>query len=450
MARISEQFRHHGRVLGVLPTGAGKTVCFTDITRRTAARGNDVVITAHRIEIVQQIAAALRAAGVPHGWIAAGKPDFHEPVRVGMVQTVANRLDTLRRPKLLIVDEAHHATAGTYRRIMEAWRGSYHFGVTATAARTDGTALGECFDAMVVGPSMRELISQGYLADYSYFAPPVRADLSAVQTRGADYVTGELAEAMDKAIITGDAIATYAKHLAGKPAVVFCVSVEHAGHVAEQFSRAGWRAASVDGAMDGATRASRIAAIGDGRLQILTSCDLISEGTDIPAVAGVVLLRPTQSLIIYLQQVGRALRPKADGSHAVILDHVGSFFKFDPPDQERPWSLLGRLKRERATNVMSCPKCYAAFRTAPRCPACGFVFAVKPTKRIIVEREGVLEEITPERLKFLREQKLNVLLDAAKTRDDFEAIRRARGYHRRWTQIQMNLRATGRARRWAA
>jgi superfamily II DNA or RNA helicase len=454
IAGISASFRQHRRVLGVAPTGFGKTLVFCDITRRTHERNKRVYIVAHRIEIIRQIANALFRAGVRYGWIAAGRPSTNDMVQIGMVQTVANRIRLLPKPDLLVIDEAHHATAGSYRKLTEAWPDVFVLGVTASPQRTDGTGLGECFDAMVVGPSMRELIARGYLANFSYLAPPQQVDLTGVKTRAGDYASDQLAAAMDQRNVTGDAIAHYAKHLAGQPAIAFCVSVDHAKHVAEQFRQAGWNAESVDGATDDAVRADRIAAIGDGRLNVLTSCDIISEGTDIPAVAGALLLRPTQSLIIFLQQVGRVLRPKQDGSRAVILDHVGNVFRHGMPDEERAWSLEGKPKRSAAIAVRQCPKCYAAFAPAPKCPNCDHVLVTdKPTRSAITQREGELAEVDAKQVAAERARELKRLLAAAHSLPDaqariaFQSIARNFNYKPGWVFMQMQLR---RGRRNAA
>jgi superfamily II DNA or RNA helicase len=197
-------------------------------------------------------------------------------------------------------------------------------------------------------------------------------------------------------------------------------------------------------------RKDLIRSIGDGRLNVLTSCDVISEGTDIPAVAGAILLRPTQSLIVYLQQVGRVLRPKPDGSPAIILDHVNNVVRMGMPDADREWSLEGRSKRPAAPSVRQCPECYAAFAPAPKCPGCQFVF---PIKARVVERktaDGDLREITQSdveaRLHYLRNEPLKALLKGAHTRDEIAEIAKARGYHHGWTNRMLAFKASGRAR----
>lgn len=446
IAGLSESFNSNRRVLGVACTGFGKTVCFADIVRRTVERGHRVVIVAHRIEIVRQIGAALRRSGVTFGWVLPGQSTPIARVLVGMVQTVANRIGQIPEPKLLVVDEAHHATAGSYTRITNVWSKTYVLGVTASPARTDGRGLGDVFDALVEGPPMAELITKGRLSGFSYYAPPVRANLAGVKTRGGDYALDQLAQVMDQRSVTGDAVKTYAKHLGGRPAIAFCVSVDHAKHVAQQFAEAGWKAESVDGSTDPAVRADRIAAIGDGRLNVLTSCDIISEGTDIPVVAGAILLRPTQSLIIYLQQVGRVLRPKPDNSRAVILDHVGNVLNHGMPDQPREWSLAGRVKRQGPTPVRQCPECYAAFRPAPKCPTCGHLFEAAPRVRQIEQKSGDLEQVTEVKRKPLAREELQKLVATARTLPELQALGSKLNYSPKWAWVmwqQRQMRANG-------
>ena len=222
-------------------------------------------------------------------------------------------------------------------------------GVTATPERLDGRGLGEAFDTMVVGPSVRELIEGGYLAPFKYLAPPTRIDLSRVRTTAGDRRVNELADAMDQSIITGDCIEHYRAHTSdgGRTAIAFCVTVSHAEHVAAAFRAAGITAASIDGRMDRQRRDTLLDGLRRGELKILSSCELISEGFDAPSVGGAILLRPTQSLGLYVQQVGRCLRVKPDGSPAIILDHVGNVRRHGLPDAERRWSLDARPGRER-------------------------------------------------------------------------------------------------------
>jgi superfamily II DNA or RNA helicase len=361
---VATLFARHRRVLLVAPTGAGKTTVFADITRRAAAKGKTAYILVHRHEIVEQISDALSAVNVRHGRIQSGHSMTNDLVQVGMVNTVARRLDRIAEPALLVIDECHHAVAGTYDEITQAWQRCRVLGVTATPERLDGKGLSGAFDEMVQTPGVADLIQRGYLARFRYLAPPTSIDLSAVKTRMGDYAIGDLAAAMDKASITGSAVAHYQKYLGGRSAIAFCVTVAHAENVAQQFRDAGVRAASIDGTMDRGTRRELLAGLGDGRVQVLTSCSLISEGINIPAVAGAILLRPTESLALYLQSVGRALRPKSDGAEAVILDHVNNVARHGLPDAPRVWSLdAKKRKAKEPIGTTQCEVCYRVFST---------------------------------------------------------------------------------------
>lgn len=463
---IREAFRAHRRVIAVAPTGSGKTVCFAYITAGAAAKRNRVIIVAHRVEIVDQISRALDAMGIRHGRIQTGHAMTDDPVQVAMVITLGKRLDHMQEPALLVVDEAHHAAAGSWTKITGAWQRVKILGVTATPARNDGRGLGEHFDDMVLGPTPAELIEGGFLARYTYLAPPERADLSAIKTRGGDFAIDQLAEAMDQAVITGDSVQHYRDHLDGRPAIAFCVTVEHAEHVAAQFRATGYRAASVDGAMDRAERRDRIAAIGDGRLNVLTSCDLISEGTDIPAVAGAILLRPTQSLPLFLQQVGRVLRPKSDGSAAVILDHVGNVHRHGVPDAPREWSLDRAKKKAIPANATTCEQCYRVFQTAPGWKAAAECMQDRPTGCVLNSPEASGGKEAPEQvdgklvafttkpdwangldIATARGPEFGELLDLAGSDvARLKQIAKARRYHYKWVDHVLKNRGTSRAR----
>jgi len=453
--RIRDAFRRVRRVLAVAPTGSGKTATFAYITTNAAAKSRRVYIVAHRQEIVEQISQALDAMGVRHGRIQPGHVMTSDLVQVAMVQTLARRLALVPAPDLLVVDEAHHGTAGTWETVCSAWPAARILGVTATPRRMDGRGLGRAFDEMILGPTMAELIALKFLASYTYLAPPQQVDLSKIKTRMGDFAIDELAAVMDRAVITGDSVVHYRDHLQGRPAIAFCCSVEHAEHVAAQFTAAGYRAASVDGKLDKAERRDRIAAIGDGRLQVLTSCDLISEGVDVPVVAGAILLCPTKSLGKFLQQVGRCLRPKPDGSSAVILDHVGNVQRHGLPDAIRSWSLDDRKKRDVSEPVAVCETCYRAFPVSPgwkaeaecdeRPPGC--ILASAPERKPIATAEGMLEEIqaSPDwangiSLTGAKGEEWTRLLRLANSHERLQEIATARAYKSGWVWRMLEMR----------
>lgn len=438
----------HRRVLAVLSTGGGKTVLFSYITASAAAKGRRAVIVAHRVEITDQIGMALDSFGVRHGRIQPHHAMTNDPIQVGMIQSLAKRIDKVPPPDLLVIDEAHHAVSGSYAHVLAQWPNARVLGVTATPQRLDGRGLGEIFNVMAVGIPMGELIGQNYLASYDYLAPPMRADLSDVKTARGDYAIDELADAMDKSVITGDAVAHYRDHLAPRSALAFAVNVEHAEHIAASFQQAGYRAASVDGTTDPTERRDRVAAIGDGRLDVLASCMILGEGVDVPSVGGAILLRPTQSLTLYLQQIGRCLRPKSDGSRAVILDHAGNVHRHGLPDEPRRWSLKGRDKKDKPPPIVTCKKCFTVFHArieAAECeePDCPLQEVQETPERRDgpVHVEGRLEIMTdpwgwlkPHGIDPLlaRGPEFKSLLELADNPDKLKLIERARGYKKGW------------------
>jgi DNA repair protein RadD len=267
---------------------------------------------------------------VMHGIIAAGfEPSPAEPVQVASVQSLVGRLDALVQCfDFIVIDECHHTPAATWRAIFAKQPKAKKLGVTATPARLDGKGLGVkhggIFDAIVCGPPIAELIEDGYLARVRCFVPNVVVDTERLRTKLGDYEMSGLAAVSDRAAITGDAVEQYRKRADHRSAIAFCVTVTHARHVAEGFRAAGYRSDCVHGDQPTPERDRLIAGLGSGEIEVLTSCEIISEGLDIPAVGAVILLRPTKSLTVYLQQIGRGMRPAPGKDALVVLDHGGT------------------------------------------------------------------------------------------------------------------------------
>lgn len=396
----------HRRVLFVMPTGAGKTTVFTYITENAAAKGNRVLILVHRVELLDQASDTLSKMGVRHGLIAANRSMNLAPmVQVASVQTIARRLSKLHRDlfQLVIVDEAHHATAGTWAQVINHFSAARVLGVTATPVRGDGRGLGEQFDEMVLGPTSAWLTEEGFLAPARVFAPPIGFDTKGLRKRMGDYDMRQAGEELGGRAQLGDAVSHYLQHLQGQTAIVFCCSVAHAEAVAASFQGRGVAAASIDGRMDALQRRRLLKELGAGRLLVLTSCSLIGEGVDVPSVSGCILLRPTQSLALHLQMIGRALRPQP-GKTAVVLDHVGNVARLGHHLDDQDWTLDGVKKkpREATISVKVCPKCFAAMSSqASKCGECGHQFAVEKRAELAVI-DGELKEL--ERREARREQ----------------------------------------------
>lgn len=441
------------RPLFVLPTGGGKTFVFAYIAGQAAARGGRVVVLVHRQELLRQASASLSSIGVRHGLIAPGEPfQPREAVQVASVQTLVRRLHRMDMarwsPSLIIIDEAHHATAGTWSRILDHWPSSRALGVTATPVRGDGQGLDEAFDAMVQGPQISQLIDTGHLVTPEVYAPPMVADLSGVRIARGDYARGQAADAMDKPRISGDAVTHYERICRGQPAIAFCCSVAHAEHVAERFTEAGWMSASIDGTMSDGDRAQRISDLGSGALHVLTSCDIVSEGTDIPVVSAAILLRPTQSEGLYLQQVGRVLRPAAGKRCAYIIDHVGNVQRHGMPDEDRAWSLAGRAGGERSETgpppPSTCERCFGQFRVVPKrpdkCPICGAPLPVVDRgAQLEVDDGAELVKVDEAHRRAIRRQRAREEAEAT-TLDALIELGASRGYKPGWARHRWEAR----------
>ena len=407
----------HKSVLAVLPTGGGKTVCFSYIAEQAAKKGNRVLVLVHRQELLDQ---ASRAMTVPHGRISAGKAmDLSHAVQVASVQTVARRLHLLPRDffQLLVVDEAHHTTAGTWSKTIEHFSQAKLLGVTATPIRGDGRGLGEHYQSMVEGPTAQQLTDEGFLAAAKVLAPP-GFDADGLRKRMGDFDAKQAEQRVGT--IMGDCLGHYRKYLSGQTAIAFCCSVAHAEAVAHLFQSAGIAAASIDGTMDAATRRELLQRLGVGDLKVLTSCALIGEGVDVPSVGGCILLRPTASVGLHLQMIGRCLRPQP-GKTAVVLDHVGNTLRLGHHLEDRDWTLDGLRKRDReaSPSVKVCPQCFStSISTAQVCRDCGHVFA-PPERRELRQVEGELQEIAVTK----RRQQ-----GSAQSLQDLIALGHSRGY----------------------
>lgn len=341
-----------------------------------------------------------------------------------------------------LVHNCHHTVAGQYIAIIAAQPSAKLLGVTATPERGDsrglGISAGGVFDDIVIGPTVAELIAGEFLTPVRVFAPATGPDLSGVRIKMGDYEKAGLAAVMNVPTLTGEATSHYAKHAGGKPAIAFCVSVDHAKSTAAAFRAAGFRSVAADGSMPPAERDAAIGGLADGSVQVLCSCSLIDEGLDVPAVSAVLLLNPTRSLGRYLQQVGRGLRPAPGKSHLVVLDHAGSTLAHGMPDGDREWSLDGRPKKQQAAPTRQCPECFAIFSPAAACPECGHSFAaeIKEARELEVIA-GELEEINAAKIEALRKTPLARLLTGRETMAELLEIQKAKGYKPGWARYVM-------------
>jgi len=424
-----QALRKHSSVLMQGPTGMGKTAITVYMMGRAAAQGKRAYFLVHQTELLSQTSKALWRQQLEHGMIASGKARSTLPAQVASVQTLVRRMDQYKEPDLLIIDEAHRAAAKTYQTIIERWPNALVIGLTATPQRTDGKPLDVLFDTLVMGPTIRALMDDGYLCDYEIYAPPIGIDVSTVKRKMGDFDSKELEAAVDKKSITGDAVAHYKTHAAGKRCVVMCVSIKHAEHVAAQYLAAGVPAGVIEGTMTGQQRDAMLADFAAGRIMVICNVQLLVEGVDIPAIEVVQWLRPTQSLVIWMQGNGRGLRPAEGKDALIIFDHVGNCLRHGLPDDDREWSLEGKEKGKRKSaaedevKVKPCGQCWAVFRPGPPvCPSCGAPVAGGPQRELEVV-DGELEKV--DKLAMRKEQKREQ--GQARTLEDLVALGMRRG-----------------------
>ncbi|MFD3263132.1 DEAD/DEAH box helicase [Phenylobacterium ferrooxidans] len=441
----------HGAVIIRSPTGSGKTVIGAVMAHNVVQKGLRVMFTVHRDFLVGQTAETFQDVGLQaYGIIAAGvTPNLRARAQIAAIDTLKNRLDKVPVPNLLIVDECHHSVAAGWAKVIAFYKskGTVIVGLSATPIRLDGRGLAEHYDHMVQGPSVRWLIDNGFLCDYEAYIPST-VDLSSVHTRMGDFVKAEAEAEVDKPTITGDAIREYKRLAPGKRAVVFCISVAHSLHVRAQFEASGIPAAHIDGTTPKDERKSILAAFRRGDIQVLTSVEIFGEGFDLPAVEVAILLRPTQSLSLHLQQIGRALRMSAGKERAIILDHVGNLMRLGLPDGDFEWTLEGRKKKKKKDGeqvmVKQCESCFRAFWPPPTCPYCGHTHVV--VGRAIEEVDGELTKLTPEMIAAAKKQK-RMEVGKARTLEELQDIGKARGYKDTWALNIWQVKETAAQRR---
>lgn len=329
--------------------------------------------------------------------------------------------------------------------ILRHWPNAKLLGMTATPQRIDGKGFDDIFDEMILGPSMRDLITAGYLSDYEYYAP-ASVDMDGVHQVGGDYNAKESVDRVDRKVITGSAVEHYRRYADHQPAIASCVSIAHSEHVAQEFRDAGYRAIAVNSRMDQLEVKRAIAGLKDGTTEILTQCEMLGEGVDIPAATCLIGLRPTASLVIYLQHCGRVLRKSKGKDKAIILDHVGNWSRFGLPDDEREWSLKGKPKGAKdPSKYKRCPECLRpVLVSAKKCDFCGYVWEYEAHERMPAEVEGQLvsiKEVKPDEVQELMRtisRKAHNLKEAIKIAKDL-GYKHTSAYHIWVNELHLNV-----------
>ena len=338
------------RILYTLPTGGGKTVVLTAVAHAVAAAGGRCLILVHREELIDQIVKQLWDRGVECGTIAASyRLRLLEAVQVAMVQKLIRRLDRdYGEFDLVIVDEAHRAVANTYQSVISRWPAAALLGSTATPVRLDGVPMSQTFDTFLDGPSMSELVELGHLVP-----PAMMLDVDAISIdtrglamnlQGTDYKPADLAKRAGA--VTGDVVRQFRKSAVGRRAIVFTVDCAHCEAVAASFCADGFRAEALSGRTPPHKRREILQRVRDGRTQILVNVLIATEGLDVPEFDAVVMLRPTRSIGLYLQMLGRGLRASPGKTDCLVLDHAGNVALHGLPRVPVPVPRVGVPTRE--------------------------------------------------------------------------------------------------------
>jgi superfamily II DNA or RNA helicase len=389
----------HKSILIVAPTAAGKTVIFAEITRRYQSLGLRILVLAHRREIITQTDKKIAANGIRAGIIQAGTdPRPLAAVQIASISTLwvrAFRSSTMLTPlaDLIIIDEAHHAPARTYQKIVERYPSAILLGLTATPCRGDGRGLGGLFKVMLQCPQVAELTEQGYLVKAIVYAP-VDPDLKGVETRNGDYAENQLAARVDKPKIIGDIVTHWHKYGQRRKTVVFAVNVAHSIHLRDEFCRSGVRAEHVDGSTPKDVRDAILERLASGETEVVCNCMVLTEGWDMPEVGCCVLARPTKKMGLYRQMIGRVLRTAPGKSDAIVLDHSGAVYRHSRPEDHVEWTLdpdkhaasaeHQARQQESGGGLIECTQCSALRVGGQPCPHCGFL-PVRPAKYVPIQ-----------------------------------------------------------------
>lgn len=369
IGKIRLSIKHgHRSIVSVLGCGGGKSVIQAEIARSATDKGNRVLFLVHRKELCEQITNTFTAQGVDMDLCS-----------VSMVQTVSRRLGQIPEPKIIITDEAHHSTASTYKKIYDAFPDALKLGFTATPCRLNAGGLGEVYEDLITSVSTQWLIENHYLSPYKYYSVKL-ADTSGLHVKAGDYKADEIAELMQSKEIYGETVKQWERLAKNKKTIAYCASVEAAEETAEQFRQAGYTAASLSGSTPKEQRTQIMQDFRDSKIMILTNCELFGEGLDVPDCECTVLLRPTQSLTLYIQQSMRSMRYMPNKT-AIIIDHVGNCYLHGLPDDNREWTLEPKAKQANMVKIRECPMCFSVYPpTMEKCPYCGYS-AVKEIQR---------------------------------------------------------------------
>ena len=422
------------RIVVVAPTGSGKTTLAAEIIRRCADKGNKVLFVAHRQELVYQAHNRLVEFGIDADIIMPPHRVNGHAVNIASLQTLVRR--DKPHADIIFIDESHHIS-NSYKKILEHYKDKIVIGLTATPYRLDGKGLGEIYEDLIITSTIENLIESGHLVRPRYFG--AKKDFSDIHIQAGDYNPKELFSMLDKKILYDGVVDKFRQFGKGKT-LVFCVNIQHSLNTVEAFKNAGYKAMHIDCETDSRERQNIIDRFRCGEFDILSNCAIFTEGFDLPEITTVILNRATKSKCLFMQMVGRSLRPAPDKEHAIVIDHGNNVYEHGAVEWEEEYNLFPKKKKKKQSSadrdqpVKECPKCNNLLHSMTKtCPACGHVF---PIEEKFVKAE--FEEIVPKKKvivpRHLRKP-WSSMSDA-----ELEEYRQLKSYKKGWVFYQKELR----------
>ena len=398
--QLRNALKTHQCVVLRLDTGGGKTVVAGSLMQLAREKNSRVLVLCHRQELINQFYSTLETVGLAKEVRLIGANQAINstyPIQVASLQTLYKRLKSKNpthqktalglKPDLIIVDECHHAVSDSWKKVIESYPNAQVVGLTATPTRLDGRGLNQLFQEMVDVTDIATLIKDGFLAAIDHLIPEgLVTDLHhlKVSSTTGDYTQADLSKSVTGAMM-GNAVKSYQKYTPGLKAIFYGIDRKHSIGVAERFREVGITAEHFDGTTKTSDRATVIDKFRQGKINVLCNVDLITEGFDMPDCQVVIMGRPTMSMAVFRQQAGRCMRPKSDGSNAILLDLVNNFSKHGKPDSPYVWSLLSKSKskkKERVSKQRMCRNCFKRFPPSQTtCPRCGAEYITESRKK---------------------------------------------------------------------
>jgi superfamily II DNA or RNA helicase len=392
------------RILLQASTGAGKSVIALNLMLRCHMIGKRCLFMVSGRVLVDQIEKHLARANVPYGIIMAGRGRNEANIQIASKETLASRGIRNGRMKLptadlVIIDEAHESIADEWLQLLDKYQDAVVIGLTATPALGNGKGLGKVWNGLEMAVTTRQLVEENWLVPCRVYAPD-KPDLRGVKIVKGDYQKDDLAARMDRPKLTGSVFENWRKIADGRRTVIFGCNIAHAKHINDEFSKAGIKLGHIDQTTEDAEREDIFGAIADGNMLGFTNVSVARRGLDLPCLEVACVVRPTRSLVLWLQMIGRIRRPAPGKTESIVIDHAGACDYHCMPDDEIDWRLDAKenvsdrvnASKEKQPKTQTCPECSCMF-VGKRCPSCGYTFPDKsPSENTVEHADGILVE----------------------------------------------------------